>query len=58
MIKIEKGYNNEIMNLRKIIAELNNDSILLRKNLYQANPDAIDIGQLIKDTFSSSEKDT
>lgn len=54
MIKVEKGYNNEIMNLRKIIAELNNDSILLRKNLYQANPDAIDIGELIKDTFSSS----
>jgi hypothetical protein len=46
------------MGLRKNIAELNNEAIALRKSLYQANPNGVDIGDLIKDTFSHSDKDT
>lgn len=46
------------MSLRKNIAELNNESITLRKCLYQANPNGVDVGDLIKDTFSLAEKDT
>jgi hypothetical protein len=58
MLGLEKGYNSEIMSLRKNIAELKNEAIALRKSLYQANPDAVDIGELIKDTFSQSDRDT
>ncbi len=46
------------MGLRKNIAELNNESIALRKCLYQANPNGIDIADLIKDTFSLTDKNT
>lgn len=46
------------MNLRKNIAELKNEAIALRKSLYQANPDGVDIQELIKDTFDHAQRDT
>jgi hypothetical protein len=58
MLGLEKGYNSEIMNLRKNIAELKNESIALRKSLYQANPNGVDINELIKETFSHDGRDT
>ncbi len=58
MLGLEKGYNNEIMNLRKNIAELKSEAISLRKSLYQADPNGVDIHELIKDTFDHTQQDT
>ena len=46
------------MNLRKNIAELKNEAIALRKSLYQANPDGVDIHEMIKETFDHAQGDT
>lgn len=58
MLGLEKGYNTEIISLRKNIAELKGEAIALKKSLYQANPNGVDVIELIKDTFSQSDNDT
>jgi hypothetical protein len=43
ILKIEKGYNGEIMELRRSNAELNAEIINLRKRIYIADPGAIEV---------------
>ena len=56
ILNIERGYNNEIMGLRRNIAELDAQVINLRRNLYIADPNAIDVADLIRDTCSQNGK--
>jgi hypothetical protein len=56
ILNLEKGYNSEIMDLRRNIAELDAEILSLRRHLYMVDPNAVDLAELVRDTCFQASK--
>jgi hypothetical protein len=56
ILKLEKGYNDEVLGLRRNIAELDSEVLNLRKHLYIADPTALDVSELVRETCAQHSK--